>query len=319
MTAKGMIILSLRTGGISLILAALLFLWPGTGEAMPPFAKATGQSCSHCHISPFGGGPLTPAGETFLRNMQSANPPIDPYLLITTGQRLTHMAAYLIHILFGVAWVGLFLYLFLPYALRQRAFPTPPRGYLRQMWYGAAVIVVAGPFLAAMKAQFVPGLFRSRFGFLLIMKILAVLLLLVATVFVTWYLMVYSSRRYRSLSERIDRGEDFQMTGDDLTLFTGRGKRRALVAVKGNLFEMTGRDLWRHGIHPGGHHAGQDLTDSFRDAPHGPEVLDRVRRVGRITEETTVKNRVTRWFFRAIFTGTAACLVILAVVALWRW
>ena len=302
------------------ILAALLLaLQAGVVHAMPPFAKATGQACSHCHVSAFGGGPLTPSGEAFLKSMQSANPPIDPLLLITPGQRLLHMAAYLIHILFGVGWVGLFLYLFVPTALRRRAFPALPRGYLRQMWYGAAVIIVAGPFLAATRAQYIPGLFTSRFGFLLIMKALAVMVLLTTTVFITWYTTHYAARRYKRLSQEMDSGGPAEITIDDLSLFTGKGKRRALVSVKEKLYDMTGRNLWRHGIHPGGHQAGQDLNESFQDAPHGMEVLDWIPRVGSIVAGRPEKDRVIRWFYRAIYIGTAACVVILSVVALWRW
>ncbi|UCF30524.1 MAG: hypothetical protein JSV26_10805 [bacterium] len=303
---------------VACALVALILVRPDVGGAMPPFAKATGQACSHCHISPFGGGPLTPSGEAFREALQSATPPVDPLLLVTPGQRILHAAAYLIHILFGVGWVGIFLYLFLPAALRHRDFPSPPRGYLRQMWYGAAVVIVAGPFLAYMKVLFIPGLLTSRFGLLLVLKILAVLCLLATTVFITWYIVPYAGRRYRQLSKEIDGGRPVELTTGDLSLFTGRGKRKALAAADGVIYDLTGRNLWRHGIHPGGHHAGQDLSDSFRDAPHGPDVLERVPRAGRLLGGRGEKSNVTRWYYRAIYLGTAACLVILAVVALWR-
>ena len=130
-----------RTVFSNLLLAVILAfclttLMPGQVSSMPQFASATNRACSHCHLSALGGGTLTPAGEAFRESLRSADPPVDPKLLVTPPQRLLNMAFYLVHILFGVTWVGLFLFLFFPAALRHRAFPALPRGYLRQMWYG---------------------------------------------------------------------------------------------------------------------------------------------------------------------------------------
>jgi hypothetical protein len=46
--------------------ACLLIARPA--EATPKFASDTGKACGECHVSPAGGGKLTPLGETFKAN-----------------------------------------------------------------------------------------------------------------------------------------------------------------------------------------------------------------------------------------------------------
>lgn len=291
----------------------------GQALSMPQFASATNRACSHCHLSALGGGPLTPAGESFRESLRSADPPIDPKLLITSGQRLLNMALYLIHILFGVTWVGLFLFLFLPAALRHRAFPPLPKGYLRQMWYGAAVITISGPFLAYFRSKFIPGFFTTRFGILLIVKILAAIALLSATTYISWHLVIYARARYRKLVKDLEGQHTLVLSESDLALFTGKGKRRPLFVYKGKIYDASGRDLWRKGMHPGGHSAGLDLTDQLDKAPHGSEVIGRLPEVGILSKEPSDTDRKIRSFIRAVYAGMFACFVILFVAGSWRW
>ena len=299
-----------------LFTASLLFLQAPMAQARPEFARFTGNPCSACHISPQGGGPLKPEGEQFRKSLKDLDIPMDPKLRISTGQRLLHFALYLLHIPFGVAWAGLFLYAFGP-ALRKRGPVLPPAVYLRQIVYGAAVVLVTGPLLVAGRMKMVPGLFATRFGFLLLIKITAVLTLLVSTLALLWHIKVVLARRYKRLARSLDSAADIELTPEDLLLFTGRDKRRALVAVDGKVYDVTGRNLWRGGVHPGGHHAGLDLTGAFGGAPHGKEVFERVKPVGRIvTPDTPTRKGPMSW---AVRLGIAASGVILVVVALWRW
>ena len=294
---------------------SIVFASFGISHARPQFAGATGQPCSHCHVSATGGGPLTAGGQEFRQSLRSGDPPIDMNLLISPAQRLLHAGAFLVHILFGVTWVGLFLFILLPTVLRHRVFPTFPAAYLRQMWYGIAVILLVGPFLAWMKTRFIPDVFTTRFGILLIVKTLAVLILFAVTAYFTWYVTLYAGRRYRRLSAGLDREGRVELTDADLSLFTGRGKRWALMAYDGNIYDVTGRNLWRNGVHPGGHPAGEDLTAAMKKAPHGEEVLQKVPLVGKVVKGRPERDRPASWFYRTAYLGILASLVILAVVA----
>jgi len=291
-------------------------LTPGSASARPEFAQFTGNPCSACHLSPQGGGPLKPEGENFKKSLKDLDIPVDPNLRISTGQRLLYVGVYLLHIPFGVAWIGLFLYTFGP-ALRRRSLVIPPKPYIRQIIYGAIVVLGTGPLMLFIKMKMSPDLFTTQFGLLLLVKISAVLILLTATVALLWHTTVSLSRRYKALAKSMDRGSGIELTPDDLLLFNGQEKRKALVAIDGKIFDVSGRNLWRKGIHPGGHHAGHDLTSDFAKAPHGKEVFDRVTPVGTVTEpDTTSRKGPFSW---APILGVTASGVILMVVALWKW
>lgn len=308
----------MKTRLLTLVLLAAVFLLCQAPkvQARPEFARFTGNPCSACHISPQGGGPLKPEGEQFRKSLKDLDIPMDPKLRVSTRLRLLHFALYLLHIPFGVAWAGLFLYTFGP-ALGKRGPVLPAAVYFRQFVYSAAVVLVTGPLLVVTRMKMVPGLFTTRFGFLLLIKITAVLALLVSTVSLLWHIKVVLARRYKRLVKSLDSAAYLELTPEDLLLFTGREKRRALVAVDGKVYDVTDRNLWRGGIHPGGHHAGRDLTDAFGGAPHGREVFERVTPVGRvIAPDKPGRKGPMSW---AVRLGVAACVVILVVVGLWRW
>lgn len=291
-------------------------LVPGQATARPEFAQLTGNPCSACHISPQGGGPLKPEGEEFRKSLKDLNIPIAANLRISMGQRLLHLLLYLVHIPFGVAWVGLFLYTFGP-ALRRRSLVIPSKPYIRQIMYGTIVVLITGPLLVVSRMKMVPGLFTTRFGLLLLVKIVAVLALFTATAALLWHTTVLLARRYKRLARSLDAESELELTPDDLLLFSGQEKRKALVAVNGRVYNVTGRNLWRRGIHPGGHHAGHDLTNDFAKAPHGKEVFERVTPVGRVIDpDTSTRRGLMSW---ATILGVAASGIILMVVALWRW
>jgi predicted heme/steroid binding protein len=62
--------------------------------------------------------------------------------------------------------------------------------------------------------------------------------------------------------------------------FNGRDGRPAYVAYQGKVYDLTGSFLWRGGRHKVLHRAGQDLTRTLGQAPHGPELLEKFPVVG---------------------------------------
>jgi predicted heme/steroid binding protein len=298
------------------LLAVSLLLSAAPAQARPEFAQLTGQPCSYCHISPLGGGPRNENGIAFQEGLGKLDVELDPKLRLSSGQKLLHILLWLVHMPFGIGWVGMFFLAFLP-AVRTHKLMIPSRQYIRQMIYGMVVIAVSGPTIAYFKAKMIPGLFGTRLGLLLLVKITAVLGLFAATIILIWHTTVLLAKRYRELSGNLESGQEMELDPEDLALFDGSEKRKALVGVDGKLFDVTGRNLWRKGIHPGGHHAGTDLTDAFAEAPHGKEVFERVRPVGRLLSERSAGKRPSpRW---AVLLGLAASSIIVLVVVLWRW
>ncbi len=61
---------------------------------------------------------------------------------------------------------------------------------------------------------------------------------------------------------------------------TGSDGERALVAVDGKVFDVSGSALWKGGKHMNSHEAGRDLSREIMASPHGTGVLGRVPQVG---------------------------------------
>lgn len=299
-----------------LLLPVTLILSPETAQARPEFAQLTGQPCSHCHISPLGGGPRNENGMAFQEGLGKLDIELDPKLRLSSGQKLLHILLWLVHIPFGVGWVGMFFLAFLP-SIRTHKLVIPSRQYIRQMIYGMMVIAVSGPTIVYFKMKMMPDLFGTRFGLLLMVKIAAALGLFAATIILIWHTTVLLAKRYRELSANLESGQEMELDPEDLALFDGSEKRKALVGVDGKLFDVTGRNLWRKGIHPGGHRAGTDLTDAFAEAPHGKEVFDRVTPVGRLLSKRSEGKRPSPGW--AVIVGMVASTIIVLVVVLWRW
>lgn len=54
----------------------------------------------------------------------------------------------------------------------------------------------------------------------------------------------------------------------------------AYVIYKGNVYDVSGSFIWKDGSHQVLHHAGEDLTDYLKQAPHTEEMLKRFPVVG---------------------------------------
>ena len=65
-----------------------------------------------------------------------------------------------------------------------------------------------------------------------------------------------------------------KMTHEELRNYDGKEGRKAYVAYKGKVYDVTDSSLWKKGEHQGMHIAGSDLTEAMLDAPHGEEVFE---------------------------------------------
>ena len=67
------------------------------------------------------------------------------------------------------------------------------------------------------------------------------------------------------------------------------------MAVDGFVYDVSASKLWKGGLHMKCHHAGRDLSGDITAAPHGKEVLEKVRRVGSLKKETTGERPMPVW------------------------
>ncbi len=75
---------------------------------------------------------------------------------------------------------------------------------------------------------------------------------------------------------------DKEFDRDSLGRYDGSEENPAYVAQDGIVYDVSGSRLWENGVHMKRHQAGQDLSADFAEAPHGTEVFERVRKVGRL-------------------------------------
>ena len=73
-------------------------------------------------------------------------------------------------------------------------------------------------------------------------------------------------------------------TSVQLKEFDGKASRRAYIAFKGKVYDVSGSDLWTEGDHQGMHFAGHDLTKDTQNAPHDEDVVKRFPIVGELRE-----------------------------------
>ena len=70
-----------------------------------------------------------------------------------------------------------------------------------------------------------------------------------------------------------------KFTLDELSKFNGKEGRPAYVTHKGKVYDVTESSQWIDGDHLG-HAAGEDLTEQMEIAPHGEDVMERMKVVG---------------------------------------
>ena len=70
---------------------------------------------------------------------------------------------------------------------------------------------------------------------------------------------------------------------DELSKFNGKNGNPAYIAYKRKVYDVTDSNQWTDGDHLG-HEAGQDLTMALEIAPHGEEVMEKMKLVGVLAE-----------------------------------
>lgn len=71
-----------------------------------------------------------------------------------------------------------------------------------------------------------------------------------------------------------------KFTIKELEEYTGKNGKPAYVAYQGKVYDFSQSGLWGGGEHMGMHYAGKNVTEELELAPHGEEVLERVKLVG---------------------------------------
>ena len=71
-----------------------------------------------------------------------------------------------------------------------------------------------------------------------------------------------------------------KFTVKELEEYNGKNGKPAYVAYQGKVYDISQSSLWSGGEHMGMHQAGKDITEELELAPHGEELLERVKLIG---------------------------------------
>jgi predicted heme/steroid binding protein len=71
-----------------------------------------------------------------------------------------------------------------------------------------------------------------------------------------------------------------QFTKKELALYDGQDGAPAYIAHGGRVYDASHSFFWRNGRHQVRYRAGADLTDALAQAPHGPDLLERLPVIG---------------------------------------
>jgi predicted heme/steroid binding protein/uncharacterized membrane protein len=85
-----------------------------------------------------------------------------------------------------------------------------------------------------------------------------------------------------------------QFTRKSLKKFDGKDGRPAYIAYKGLVFDVSDSRLWTGGVHQGHHSAGDEFAKGMENAPHGKEVLVKLRVVGELAIDESWKFRLVQ-------------------------
>ena len=297
-------------------LIAVSVLFPPPSLATTVYARQTGMECRECHIAAAGSGPLTKEGEKFLAELKVKG----LYRPLSNTQKVVRFFIGYIHLLTAIVWFGTIFYV---HILLKPAYAARglPRGELFLGWISIAILTVTGILLTIARIPTWKVLFTTRFGILLSIKIFLFLIMVSTAVIVTFVIGPKLKRKLKARWEGdISKGKQ-DLTAEELRSFDGREGRPAFVAYKGKIYDVTKSKLWKDGSHARKHHAGIDLTNALRTAPHAEDKIFTMPEVGRLigAGQKIPKPLPERVFYVFAYINLAFVFLITFTIALWRW
>ncbi len=297
-----------------LLLLLLSFFLTGNLSATDEYAEITGQECGVCHLDQAGGGELTPEGNGYALSLglEQADSATTKPSTLSRGFRLL---VGFFHILFGFFWFGTILYVHL---ILKPGYASKglPRGEVKLGLVSILIMGITGAILFVYRVPDPSVLTETRFGILLLLKII-LYLILVCSALVAVFIVGPRLRRKQSTATAAE-GSDLSL--EALAQFDGKDGRKAYIAYQGNVYDVTGSPVWKDGTHLGRHPAGTDLTDVLSQAPHGEDKILRMPLVGKLSGESPAGlTPPQKLFYSMAYINLVFVLLIIMILACWKW
>jgi predicted heme/steroid binding protein len=297
------------------LFGVLIFLFlvafPSFSHATPEYAEQTGFECKICHIDGVG-GELTKAGKDFREDLRNKGlyRPLHPI------QKVVRLIIGYLHLLTAIAWFGTILYV---HILLKPAYAAKglPKGELILGWLGIIILSITGVLLTIARIPTWKVFYTTRFGILLIIKIFLFMIMVTTAVIVTFVIGPKIRKQRASISTQPKN----RLTLEELRHFDGTENKPAYFAYKGKVYDVCLSKFWKGGTHFKKHHAGDDLTDLLKTAPHSEEKILQMPEVAELVPlETKVEKPAhEKVFYFMAYMNLIFVFLITFVIALWRW
>lgn len=293
---------------VSLLLCLILFSSP-SAFATEEYAEQTARDCVACHLDPAGGGELTAAGAAYLEFLEGPQAAAADWSPI-------RLAAGFLHLFFALFWFGTILYVHL---ILKPAYASGglPHGEVRLGLVSMLMMAITGGILMAYRVPSLEFLLTTRFGILLTVKIALFAVMVGSAAFVITFIGPKLRRGRSAAAASVQ--PDGDLTAEQLAACTGKEGRPACFAFRGKIYEVTDSKLWKEGNHFKRHDAGADLSEILSQAPHGAEVMERVRYVGNLIPGKPGLPLHQKVFYFMAYMNLVIVILITLIIALWRW
>jgi predicted heme/steroid binding protein/uncharacterized membrane protein len=294
-----------------IFLSLFVIASPSLSHATPEYAGQTGFECKTCHIDGTG-GKLTKDGENFKEDLIVKG----LYRPLSTIQKVVRLIIGYLHLLTAIAWFGTIFYV---HILLKPAYAAKglPKGELILGWLGIVIMGITGTLLTISRIPAWNMFYTTRFGILLSVKIILFLIMAASAAVVTFVI----GPRIRKQRAQISTQPKTRMTLDDLQHFDGVENRPSYFAYKGKVYDVCLSKVWKGGSHFKKHHAGDDLTDILKTAPHGEDNILKMPVVAELAPLETKLEKPTheKAFYFMAYMNLIFVFLITFIIALWRW
>jgi predicted heme/steroid binding protein/uncharacterized membrane protein len=286
----------------------------GTAWAKPEYSEATGQVCFSCHVGGEG-GELNRIGEAFKAGGHAwpvKKEARGPYVTIEKNAR--SLIGFL-HLIAGFMWFGTILYV---HILLKPAYAAKglPRGEVKIGLASMAVVGLSGVALTISRISGFDVLLESRWGALLLAKIIIYATMVSCGVFV----VTVVGPRLRNPKKEARLPEGGGMGIQSLSAFDGKDGDPACIAFEGKVYDVTQSPAWKEGVHFKKHKAGGDLTSALSKAPHGTEKLEGFGVVAQFDPSLAPPlSWAQRVFYAVAYFNLGLVFLAILVIAFWRW
>lgn len=287
--------------------------FPTSGNATEDYAEATGSECKVCHIDPLGGGYLTQVGKGYYLSVSPTSTQYKNYSISIT--RIFKLTVGYLHIITAFMWFGTILYVHL---VLKPAYASKglPRGEVKVGIISMLIMAITGSILTYYKVPAFDLLLTSKFGILLLAKIIIFSVMVLSATFVV---LVIGPKLKKTKSIKTSKSGQFSLS--ELANFDGEDGRPAYFAYKNKIYDVTQSKLWKNGNHMTRHHVGVDLTDILAQAPHNEDKILIMPVVGKLseTQDSNPGEIHKRVFYFMAYMNLGFVFVIALILALWQW